>query len=415
MTGLLCSIVVPTRQRPGALGRLLASLAKQTADAPSFETIVVLDGPDRHSSRALDAWEASGRLPNLRHFVRPRSGQAGARNFGCEHARSPVVLFLDDDMEADATLVATHQAHHRGGERIAVLGDSRVALGERPSWHELQAWAWWEEKLHARFDGRDRPCYTDFCSGNVSLRVEDFRAVGGFDADFHGYGLEDYELGWRLLDAGVGFVADRAAVAAHHHSPTLSTALVRHRAEGQAEVLLGLKHPNLRAGLRLMTFPRRRLAWKCRLAFSAPRAGDALAALGLVRLGLYEKLSKRRSWAVLYDALRAYWFWRGVALAVGSFEDLLRFQAAAPAVPKMHVDLSGTVPDPDDLLPAVARGVPIDVAVGCSGRPVTVVRVPSGIGRRVRLREELIRALAAQPAVRLALATAAPVPEAGPP
>ncbi|HLI53373.1 MAG TPA: glycosyltransferase family A protein, partial [Acidimicrobiales bacterium] len=340
MSGLLCSVVVPTFGRPASLQRALSSLAGQSADHRSYETIVVVDGPDRESCRLLERWESEGRLANLSHHVIDRSGPAAARNFGCDRARSPVVVFLDDDMEADARLVAAHQAHHRSGRRIAVLGDCPIALGERPPMYRLRAWAWWEQKLHDRCEGSSLPRYTDFCTGNVSLRVEDFREVGGFDPDFRGYGLEDYELGWRLLDAGVGFVADRSARADHHHNPSLWTTLVRHRAEGRAEVLLGSKHPILRPGLRLMSLPRGGSAWTYKLAFGAPAAGDVLAAAAMARLDAFEKLSKRRRWAQLYEDVRAYWFWRGVASALGSLEELFRFQAAAPPPPTVKVDLA---------------------------------------------------------------------------
>jgi GT2 family glycosyltransferase len=410
MSDVLCSVVVPTFGRPASLHRALSSLAAQTADHRSFETVVVVDGPDRDSSRLLELWESERRLPNLSHHVIDRCGAAGARNFGCDRARSPVVLFLDDDMEADAALVATHQAHHRAGRRIAVLGDCPIFLGERPPAHLLRAWAWWEQKLHDRCEGSSLPRYTDFCTGNVSLRVADFREVGGFDPDFRGYGLEDYELGWRLLDAGIGFVADRSARADHHHNPTLWTSLVRHRAEGRAEVLLGSKHTILRPGLRLMSLPRGGSAWTYKLAFGAPAAGDLLASAATARLEAYEKLSKRRRWAQLYEDLRAYWFWRGVASALGSLEELFRFQAAAPPPPTVQVDLAEPLPDPDELRPAAARGVPVDVEVSLSGRPVTVVRVGSSIGDRKPLRKELLGVLAADPAARLALGRRAAEP-----
>jgi GT2 family glycosyltransferase len=403
MSDLRCSIVIPTRGRAESLERLLRSLACQTADPESFETIVVVDGPDEQSTLLLEDWERDCRLSHLRYVVQQHSGPAAARNRGVDQARGPVVLFLDDDVEPDRNLVQTHQAHHLTGERIAVLGDYRIPRPVPPSMYRLQAWMWWEDKFETRGRASARR-YTDFVTGNVSVRRDDFLAVGGFDADFRGYGLEDYELGWRLLHSGVRFLVDRAASAVHHHSPSLRTSLMRHRDEGMAEVILGSKHPQLRPGLRLMTFPQGRLGWMCRLAFSAPSVGDAVARGGLGGLRLSDALSRRRTWARIYDSLRTYWFWRGVAAATGSFAVLLDFQSSAPLPPVVHIDIDGAVPDPDELLPPTIRGVPVDVTVWSSGTALTTVTLPSDIGSHRTARDELIDMLARNPIIRLWLA-----------
>jgi GT2 family glycosyltransferase len=404
MTPLHCSVIIPSRARTMSLERLLRSLANQTADPDSFETIVVLDGADEDSSRMLSIWEEEQLLPNLRHVFQPPSGSAAARNHGAEEARAPVLLFLDDDVEATPGLVEAHQIQHCKEERLAVLGDYRIPRPHPPRMYELQAWTWWESKLHARASEPVLRRYTDFVTGNVSLRRSDFQAVGGFDPVFRGYGLEDYELGWRLLAAGVKFVVDPSATAVHHHSTSLKASLLHHRDEGRAEVLLGRKHPHLRPGLRLMSFPKARLGSMCRLAFSAPPVGDAIARIAEGALPLCETLSRRRTWVRLYRALRAYWFWRGVASAVGSFRDLLMFQAEAPPAPVVAVDLDTGIPDPDELLPPTGRGVPIDVTVCSSGTALATVTVPSDIESHVPCRQLLINLLMGNATVRLWLA-----------
>ena len=87
------SIVIATRDRPGYLDVALASIMPQV-DAHRAELIVVSDGPDpatkelaeRHGTRYLA-------LPEQR-------GANASRNAGVAASRAPLVLFVDDDVEA---------------------------------------------------------------------------------------------------------------------------------------------------------------------------------------------------------------------------------------------------------------------------------------------------------------------------
>jgi len=74
--------------------RALDSVFAQTFR--QFEAIVVLDGPDDDTVRALSTIVD----PRMRVFVNPHSlTAAGARNVGVSHARGEWIAFLDDDDE----------------------------------------------------------------------------------------------------------------------------------------------------------------------------------------------------------------------------------------------------------------------------------------------------------------------------
>jgi glycosyltransferase involved in cell wall biosynthesis len=77
------SVVVPTRDRPEALARCLAALARQRGE---LEVIVVDDGG------ALPAV-----APGARIVRAAGGGPAAARNLGARTARGDVVCFTDDD------------------------------------------------------------------------------------------------------------------------------------------------------------------------------------------------------------------------------------------------------------------------------------------------------------------------------
>jgi len=86
------SVVVPTRDRPAALERCLAALARQSA--PSIELIVVDDGSRNATGVPAVVTRAA---PSARIVRGAGAGPAAARNRGARAARGDVICFTDDD------------------------------------------------------------------------------------------------------------------------------------------------------------------------------------------------------------------------------------------------------------------------------------------------------------------------------
>jgi len=92
--GTLVSAVIPTRNRPNLVVRAVKTALAQTH--PNMEVVVVVDGPDDSTSKALTAIAD----PRLRVVNLPSSqGGSAARNAGAQAANGDWVAFLDDDDE----------------------------------------------------------------------------------------------------------------------------------------------------------------------------------------------------------------------------------------------------------------------------------------------------------------------------
>jgi len=164
-------------------------------------------------------------------------------------------------------------------------------------------------------------------SGNFSLEASLFARVGGFDPELWCH--EDYELGVRLLKAGANFTFTAEALGYHHETVDVGRALQRKYQEGRADVLLGARHPELRAQLPLAQIERLPLLLSLilrSLVFSQRVMGDALVMPLPHLLNLLERLQLYRSWRRLLDGLYGYWYWRGVAAEVGNRQALDDFQ-----------------------------------------------------------------------------------------
>lgn len=381
MNNLACSVIIPSYNRRPTLEMVLEGLARQTLSRDAFEVIVVLDGATDDSAAMLEEWQRTGRIAHLRWHCQPNSGQAQARNVGARLAAAPVVVFLDDDVVPEPGLLAVHIGHHRTDLRQAVLGDCLVVRERRDSLYHLGVWAWWEDTYQRRSLPGRQPGYRDFCAGNVSLRRQDFLDVGGFDPAFRGYGGEDFELGYRLLRAGVALVADRDARARHYHRTTVAGVLKATRQEGQGDVLLGRKHPELRAGLRLMSIPRDRYGLLVRTAVQAPAVGDQIVALLTRTLPLFERAQLRRRWLAYFNHVRGYAYWRGIRDALGSWQALLEYRQGATPLPHQQLDISAGLPAE---LPTLWVDGPSTLDIIYRGTLLGILRLPYAIEEPLR-------------------------------
>ena len=103
--------------------------------------------------------------------------------------------------------------------------------------------------------------YQDLLTGNLSLEAETFADIGGFDPAWKVH--EDYEFGIRYLKAEMAFVFVDKAIAWHHECSDLNRSLERKYHEGQADILIGRRHPDVINALPLASMmARQSVPWR---------------------------------------------------------------------------------------------------------------------------------------------------------
>jgi glycosyltransferase involved in cell wall biosynthesis len=207
------SIVIPTRDRADYLDYSLATITPQAAEVGA-EVIVVSDGPDPATAEVAERYGARWlALPE------PRGANAG-RNAGVAAAKAPVIIFVDDDIDAP------------GGWLRAML----EGIKANPDYEVFGG------PIRARFEGGARACgrhppITNLdlgtserdadlvWSANMAVRRTALQRVGPFDETIHRRGdEEDWER--RFIAAG-GRIRYLPAAGLDHRRSAADSRLVR--------------------------------------------------------------------------------------------------------------------------------------------------------------------------------------------
>lgn len=306
------TIVMPVhRRRSTAAGHAddRAGRGDSTGAATAITTVLVDDGSEPPIA------DATVRLETNR-------GPAAARMAGLERVTTPLVAFIDDDVDLGAggvVPVLDGLLGHFDDDAVALVAP-RVRSGPAaaPSGAARRIAA--HERRHSSLDLGDRPAriapgtaVSYVPAAVIVCRVDALRAVGGFDTDLR-VG-EDVDLVWRLVAAGFVCRYEPSVVVEHRPRPTWSAfarqriaygtssaalaerghSLAPVRANGWSLGIWGLVaggHPVLGGTVALATA----VALVRRLAMLPPEVSIRLALGGTWQVGRLAAMAVRRVW-----------------------------------------------------------------------------------------------------------------------
>ncbi|MGI9319003.1 MAG: glycosyltransferase family 2 protein [bacterium] len=160
------SVIIPTYGRNKVLTETIASLLGQK---DSKREILIVDQTRTHETvtqSILHEWSDTGAIVWVKC---ERPSVTAAMNIGLQKARGRIVLFLDDDIEPDSDLIASHLEGHRQGDYMVVAG--RV----------IQPW---DQNERTPFFSTCSKQVDEFMGGNFSVNRKYAISLGGFDQNF---------------------------------------------------------------------------------------------------------------------------------------------------------------------------------------------------------------------------------------
>ncbi|MCC6349770.1 MAG: glycosyltransferase [Candidatus Eisenbacteria bacterium] len=315
-------VVIPCYRQERFLPRTLAALEHALKDR-SWSGALVLADPG-----------GSGALPELSpHWTVVRAGSdrpltpGAARNAGLARCAPPWVLFVDADVEVNASWL--ERALHEAASADAGLAGLWARLeewftdgpGERPGAPDLY-----------RIGDAPREC--DYLATLALYRTEALRATGAYDARLRSE--EDFELGLRLRTAGFRLRSTGGLAGRHWSAPRPSFGEIGRRWRsglcfGQGQVLrLYLGRAGLGSHLRRQAHYLAMLAvWLAAPLAWAAGGAKGLAFWSLVPLGLLLLMTLRKRSARLAVHSLLTWSVNAAGLVVG----FVRGAERVPALP----------------------------------------------------------------------------------
>ncbi len=325
------TVAIGSYNRRDGLQRVLRKLDAQSVPRERYEVVVVLDGSTDGSAEMVRELDVAY---DLTLIEQPNLGLAIGRNRGAETAKHDLVVFLDDDIEPRPGFLAGHVLSHASrnedtwvmGYFPPVVGNSYVDQGLR---------TWWERHFHRKRSAGHRWSMVDMVDGNSSVPARLFQRLGGFDTDFDGGRRQDYEMGARLIAAGIPMAFSDLAFADHHTKAGTGTAFNTAYVEGRNDAVLIKKHPGawFESPIAQTPFGRRDVAAReFTERLGAPR--------GIEIADRLESLNRRRAWNRFMNA--AWWGRYLSGFEAGAAGETLRAPAASTRR-KVRIDVDAPV------------------------------------------------------------------------
>lgn len=215
----MLSILIITYNREADLIALLSNMATQQEWVAAEDEILI------HNNNSSDSYS------NLQEFIRlhpqlpicytegdKNLGVAGGRNHLIKTAQNPLLLILDDDVEfvQDDALVRIKQIFEKPffkeNNTAVVTFDIRYYDTK-----EVQLSAFPHKDYKSHKDKKEFLSY--YFIGAAHLMKKELFAVTGYYPEDYFYGMEEYDLSFRILDAGYTIGYDSSVSLLHKESP----------------------------------------------------------------------------------------------------------------------------------------------------------------------------------------------------
>jgi glycosyltransferase involved in cell wall biosynthesis len=260
------SVIIPTYNRAQQLLLTLASFETQTYPKQLFEVIVADDGSTDGTKEMVEGFKASYPLIYVSH--QEQRGRSAVRNLGLRRAKGLYIIFCDADFVVLPEFIRIVSRYHRKYPKSVLSGiphswddafthyypdfspeekeQCRNILTQSNLWNadyeaanEITPIITPEDILHQtgalskvvsptrvppntqkQFATTDVAPWMLLVTRCVAIRRSHLIRIGGFNERFVLYGLEDWDLGYRLHRLKIPFYCIKEVVGYHQEHPT---------------------------------------------------------------------------------------------------------------------------------------------------------------------------------------------------
>jgi GT2 family glycosyltransferase len=209
------AIIIITYNRPADMLALAMNIEKLSSKKELLEEVIIVNNNSTESYDAVKSFIQENPSTPFKYIESKENlGVSRGRNFAIDQSKAPILVLIDDDAEFQDTdaLKRINEAVIENplagilAMKILYFQNSQFQLNAFP--HKS-----FEKRKHLQ---SFETYYFAGC-GNIIVK-EAFDIAGPFPTDFF-YGMEEYDLSYRILDAGytIKYIAD--IVLLHKESP----------------------------------------------------------------------------------------------------------------------------------------------------------------------------------------------------
>ncbi len=216
------SVVIPNWNGRDLLEKYLPPLIEAMSDLTGNEIIVVDDASTDGSADLVRE-----RFPNVRVIASPVNRGFGAgSNVGIAAAKNDIVVLLNSDMRVDRNFLAPLLANFRDAETFAVSCQIFFSDPNKPRQETGLTEGWWQQgslRVGHRIEPEITEAFPCFYPGGGSSAYDrrKFLEIGGFDAIYHPFYLEDGDLGYVAWKRGWKSLYEPKSIVYHEHRGTI--------------------------------------------------------------------------------------------------------------------------------------------------------------------------------------------------
>ena len=209
------ALIIITYNRPADMLALAKNISLLNGVADLLEEVIIVNNKSTESYQELVEFIAASPEIPFKYIEAPENlGVSRGRNFAIQQSKAPLFVLIDDDAEfKDMDVLSRIQ-------QAVILNPTAGVIAMKVLYYQngsIQQTAFPHKAFHKRKTLAEFETYYFAGCGNIILR-EAFEKAGSFPTDFF-YGMEEYDLSYRILDAGYTIRYTSDIVLLHKESP----------------------------------------------------------------------------------------------------------------------------------------------------------------------------------------------------
>ena len=213
----LSFIIIPYT-RPADMLELLQNISGLERATELLEEVIIVNNASSDDYSGVKNYIDSNTSLPFRYFDAPENlGVAKGRNFGLAKGKAPIIIMLDDDavlQNKDCLVNLVKEFETNNTEKPKAIVSFKILYYDNL---EMQK----NGLPHKRYEEYKNKSFFEtyfYAGGAHAVKRDVIEKLGGYPNDFF-YGMEEYDLAYRILEAGYSIVYSDKIVMLHKESP----------------------------------------------------------------------------------------------------------------------------------------------------------------------------------------------------